>query len=329
MNPNDSLDCESGRHSLPQVPLVSIGLPTFNGAKSLARAINSALNQDYQNIELVISDNASSDDTEAVCRDAANRDKRIKYLCQETNVGPIANFRDVLSRSTGQFFMWLADDDWLDSSYVGRCAEFLSEHADYSLVCGKAKYFRDGKPESDGTFSNILHENGRARILDYYAKVWDNGELYGMMRRAQISDLKLKNTMGGDWLFTAAVAFRGKVGMLKDVCINRALGGSTSSYEKVAATLGLSRFSASYPRISIATAALKDILTSPAYSQLSVLGRASLGCKVFALIERRNEFYIKLTPREIVATKIERVLPENVVQKIHKRRSQRHASLHE
>lgn len=91
----------------------------------MGRAIESALNQDFQNIELLISDNASTDETEAICLDAARRDNRVKYLRQQTNQGATANFREVLRQSGGEFFMWLADDDWLDQSYVGRGERFI------------------------------------------------------------------------------------------------------------------------------------------------------------------------------------------------------------
>src|SRR5438552_18501845 len=82
-------------------PLISIGLPTYNRSATLAKAIESVLSQDYRNIELLISDNASTDDTEAICLKVARQDKRVKYLRQQTNQGPVANFREVLRRSGG------------------------------------------------------------------------------------------------------------------------------------------------------------------------------------------------------------------------------------
>src|SRR2546422_495342 len=80
-------------------PLVSIGLPTYNRALTLRRAIESALTQDYPNIELVISDNASTDETEAICLEACRSDGRVKYLRQQNNHGAVTNFREVLKQS--------------------------------------------------------------------------------------------------------------------------------------------------------------------------------------------------------------------------------------
>ena len=78
-------------------PLVSIGIPTHERATTLARALDSALAQTYERIEVIIADNGSQDLTEAVCREASARDKRVRYLRRKHNVGPTANFNELLS----------------------------------------------------------------------------------------------------------------------------------------------------------------------------------------------------------------------------------------
>jgi glycosyltransferase involved in cell wall biosynthesis len=212
-------------------PLVSIGLPTYNRAATLVRAIESALKQDYQNIELLISDNGSIDETEAICLDAASRDNRVKYLRQQTNQGATANFSEVLRQSGGEFFIWLADDDWLDQSYIDRCVRILRERPDYSLVCGKARYFQEGKFLYEGVAIDLPQQRGSDRVLAYYAEVADNGTFYGVMRRAEILRVPIRNAMGGDWLLIAAIAFTGKVKTLSDVHANRSLGGAVRSIQ--------------------------------------------------------------------------------------------------
>ena len=96
-------------------PKVSIGIPTFNRADLLRRSIESALGQDYPNIEVLVSDNASTDETPAICQGLGDR---IKYFRQSINLGPLTNFSKVLEMASGEFFMWLGDDDWIDASYV-------------------------------------------------------------------------------------------------------------------------------------------------------------------------------------------------------------------
>lgn len=103
-------DCES--------PLVSIGLPVFNGEAHISRALKSLLNQTYRNIEVVISDNCSSDSTVSICREIADRDSRVRVFVQTENVGPVNNFSYVLSMSRGEYFMWAAHDDFWDEGWV-------------------------------------------------------------------------------------------------------------------------------------------------------------------------------------------------------------------
>ncbi len=302
-------------------PLVSIGLPTYNRAATLERAIESAIKQDYQNVELLISDNASTDETEEICRCASQQDSRIKYVRQQTNLGAIANFREVLRHSSGEFFMWLADDDWLDQAYVGSCVQFLLEHPDYSLVCGQARYFDEGTFLHEGVAIDLLQDDGSDRVLTYYEQVADNGTFCGVMRRTQILEVPLRNTLGGDWLLIAATAFMGKVKTLPDVYANRRLGGATVSYEKIAATLGLSSFAANHPHLSIASAAFRDIAwNSPAYSQCGFASRLSLACRVFGIVVRKGGLTFKQVAREIASIILTSILPASIVARIRKRR---------
>ena len=102
-------------------PLVSVGIPTYNRAEKLTRAIESVLAQTYTNFELVISDNASSDGTQALCERLAARQSRVRYLRADTNRGPTANFNTLFGDLRGEYVLLLSDDDWLDEGYVEEC----------------------------------------------------------------------------------------------------------------------------------------------------------------------------------------------------------------
>ena len=99
-------------------PLVSIGLPVRNGERYLGEAVRSVLDQEYGRLELVISDNASDDGTEEICREFARSDARVRYHRQSQNIGLVANFNAVLHLATGTYFKWMGDDDWLTPTYV-------------------------------------------------------------------------------------------------------------------------------------------------------------------------------------------------------------------
>lgn len=92
-------------------PLVSIGLPVYNGETDIARALDCLLAQTFENFELIVADNASTDETERICRAYAARDSRIRYFRHAQNLGAIANFSFVLHEAVGDYFMWAAADD--------------------------------------------------------------------------------------------------------------------------------------------------------------------------------------------------------------------------
>ena len=104
--------------NLDDLPLISIGMPIYNSEDTLENAILSIINQDYENFELIISDNSSKDRTEEICRLFADKDSRISYHRQTMNIGPTANFEFVLSMSSGDFFMWAAGDDTRSPDYI-------------------------------------------------------------------------------------------------------------------------------------------------------------------------------------------------------------------
>jgi glycosyltransferase involved in cell wall biosynthesis len=116
------------------LPLVSIGVPAYNGAQHLAEALESARSQDYPNLEIIIVDDASADKTEAICRRFAAIDPRIRYIRSSRNVGAVANFRKVLALARGTYFTWLAQDDVIsDPGYAKTVVEYLESNADVAV----------------------------------------------------------------------------------------------------------------------------------------------------------------------------------------------------
>lgn len=119
---------------LGRVPLVSIGVPVFNGASTLARALDNLLSQDYGNLEIIISDNASTDDTPHICEQYVRLDPRVRYYRAERNFGAPWNFNRAFDLSSGEYFMWAAHDDERAPSYVSACVERL-EQSPEAVLC--------------------------------------------------------------------------------------------------------------------------------------------------------------------------------------------------
>ena len=119
-------------------PLVSIGLVTRNRADIVGVAIEQLTRQTYKHIELIISDNYSDDDTQKVCESYAKKDKRIRYIRQEKNIGMYNNFNFVLGQAKGELFLWATDDDEWNENFIER---MISLHKKYpSAVVSTSNY---------------------------------------------------------------------------------------------------------------------------------------------------------------------------------------------
>ena len=113
------------------LPKVSIGMPIFNGASTLKAAIDALLAQSFRDFELIISDNASTDATEALCRRYAAGDARIRYVRQSDNIGAANNFAFVLEQARGAWFMWAACDDVRSPDFIEVNLAFLEAHPEF------------------------------------------------------------------------------------------------------------------------------------------------------------------------------------------------------
>jgi len=128
-------------------PLVSVGLPVFNGEKLLAKALDALLNQDYSNLEIIISDNGSTDTTSNICKEFVNKDSRVQYFRSEENLGSSWNFNRVLELSNGKYFMWAAHDDLREPAFVRACVEKMEKCPEAVLCQAHTATFIEGRNE--------------------------------------------------------------------------------------------------------------------------------------------------------------------------------------
>ncbi len=112
---------------------MSIGLPVYNGENYLVESLDALLSQTYRDFELIISDNASTDRTEEICRQYAAADPRIRYLRQPRNIGGSPNQDFVFRQARGELFKWAAHDDLYGPELVERCVEALDRHPEAVL----------------------------------------------------------------------------------------------------------------------------------------------------------------------------------------------------
>jgi len=115
-------------------PLVSVGVPVYNGEKWIHRSMDSLLKQDYPNIEIIVSDNASDDATSSICDAYKRRYDRISIIRQEKMLDVIDNFNAVLNQAKGKYFMWAAVDDLWESSFVSQLVGKLESDAAFAVA---------------------------------------------------------------------------------------------------------------------------------------------------------------------------------------------------
>lgn len=124
-------------------PKVCIGLPVYNGEKFIVKRLNSLLSQTFSDFELIISDNASTDSTSSICQEYARKDKRIRYIRQEKNMGNSWNFYFVLQEAKSEYFMWTAVDDILLPEFLEKNIQVLE--AKPNVACSTSRMKMYGK----------------------------------------------------------------------------------------------------------------------------------------------------------------------------------------
>lgn len=204
-------------------PLVSIGLPVRNGERTVGRAIRTVLEQDYAHLELVISDNASDDSTEEICRELARSDTRVRYVRQPENIGLIPNFYSVLHEARGTYFKWMGHDDWLAPTFVGRCVEVLDDDPSLILVTTcQGHVGTGGDVESASYDRGGLRSTRPLERFEEMLSVLNESHLqldplYGMIRPGPVSGLPRPVMLHEDQVFAGRLALAGPFGHIDEV----------------------------------------------------------------------------------------------------------------
>jgi glycosyltransferase involved in cell wall biosynthesis len=216
-------------------------MPLYNAERYVREALDALLAQDYENFELIISDNASTDATESICREYAARDGRIRYGRAESNMGAVWNFRRVFELARGEYFMWAAFDDLRAPEYVSRCVAALESRPDAVMCCTGIQIIDEaGRDIEEADFPLGIRMSGRraatrvraiARSLYWY-------DFYGLMRRGVLAATRLPQpTWGFDVILMLEMSLRGEVLLVPEkLFFYRVIKGKTG--EQAAATLG-------------------------------------------------------------------------------------------
>ena len=191
---------ESAQAAARPAPTLTIGLPVYNGQKYLESALASLAAQTFTDYEVVICDNASTDRTAEICAAAVDRDPRIRYVRNPTNLGVMGNFDRAAELATGELFMWAAHDDLWEPRFIERMVgalranpqaglaycnyDWVDDHG-RSVGQGKMRFIASRPSPLDRLLTFNASTPNAYNFLLYYA--WRNPFLvYGMFRTAAL-----------------------------------------------------------------------------------------------------------------------------------------------
>ena len=195
-------------------PRVSVGMPVYNGELHIEEALRSLLAQDFTDFELIISDNGSTDGTEAICREYAGRDPRIRYYRQPQNRGAAWNFNEVFRLARGEYFRWACHDDACAPSHLRSCVELL----DASPPSVVLVYTRTMLLDESGQAFSTSHDELDTRGLPAHRRFQRLAErlryanvLFGLVRRDALARTRLLGAYeSSDYVLLAELSLLGE-----------------------------------------------------------------------------------------------------------------------
>lgn len=199
-------------------PLVSVGMPAYNRPESLVNAIECIVNQTYKNLEIIISDNAStSNEIKNIVKRYMKHDKRIFYTKQKKNIGAARNFQYIINKASGKYFLMAADDDVRSLDFIEKNIVFLEKNTDYIASTSPSRFeHRDFNEYTMGDRS-IESFDKHDRVNSFLSRWHANARFYSLVRRDQIQKAyTVNNFLGGDWLIVLRLLMLGKFKRIDD-----------------------------------------------------------------------------------------------------------------
>lgn len=279
-----------------RAPRVSIGMPVWNGQDFIRDGLASLLGQSFGDFELIISDNGSTDATEAICQEYARVDKRIRYFRNETNTGLQANFAKVLDLAVAPYFMWGCPDDQWDPSYVEKMVGVLDRRESVVLAgSNSASIDQFGAQRRQYDNVAVYSRSGTSARAHRFIRARPGGGhatlIYGLMRTAVIQRIgyralgRIRNMNRGYYAIDLVTLFRlifeGEFHVTNETLYYRrdvVAGPTTTSQDGLYGRLGWQRI----PRLARTVPDVRGY-----YRDLrAIIGRSNLGPREKAALKR-------------------------------------------
>lgn len=212
-------------------PLLTIGMPIYNGENYLSESIESILSQSFTNFKLIISDNASTDNTEDICRRFASYDNRIQYVRNQYNLGASQNFNELVKLSNTKYFKWAAADDICAMDLFEKCINVLNNDDSVVLAFGKVRNIDSNGELSDTIlFDKLINVDDESIRFGYIInRLPSCMAVFGVFRTEVLKSTSLiANHVSSDKILLAQMSLRGKLHEISDTTFFRRLHSNTS-----------------------------------------------------------------------------------------------------
>ena len=211
---------------------VSIGMPVYNAAAYVRTAIEGVLAQTFGEFELVIADNASTDESASICAEYAERDSRIRFLRNPVNIGANGNFTYTLEQARHPYFMWTSSNDYVAPSFLEKAVAVLDARPDVVLCCAQPRYFA-GDPTNFQEVDDPMTIEMESPIERFHAlldRITINNAMHGLIRTEALrATMPLESYYSSDNVMVAQLALAGKFMQLPEPLFYR-------RFEQAAAT---------------------------------------------------------------------------------------------
>jgi glycosyltransferase involved in cell wall biosynthesis len=238
-----------------EAPTLSIGLPVYNDDRFLSQTLDCLLSQSYRDFELIICDNASTDNTAEICRSYASRDSRIRYHRNETNLGVSRNFNLSFHLSRGKYFKWAAANDLCAADMIERCVEVLDQRPD-AVLCFAKTCIIDERGEIGADFEdrlNLQSDEPSERFRLLLEGVSMVNVAYGVSRSSALRLTRLEKPYpNSDVVLLAELALHGKFVEVSDTSFFRRMFEITTE-----------KYPSPYDRMIVYEPARADMLSFP------------------------------------------------------------------
>jgi len=226
--------------------MVSIGMPVYNGERYIRAALESLLKQTHNNFELIVSDNSSTDNTQAIINEYIKQDKRIRYSRSNVNYGAIWNLNRVFDMAKHQYFMWASHDDYWYPNYIELCLEKFNCSNNIVMSSAESAIVNT---ETDEVLAidrglDTTNKSDKKRFILYrkYLRTFPGADciFYGIYDHDSLKKIMpMKTVVASDHILLSSLSLLGEFNTVKDVLFHKRDGGACESLEKIAKSMCL------------------------------------------------------------------------------------------